>query len=396
VTVGRVRLLAVLLVLVAVEVGARIGFAALRARGDLLVEPAYSGRLSAAQREIIRTRILGDETAYTAYSAVLGWTIKPYGRSDLYHANAQGIRSDREYTAHPPAARVRIAAFGDSYTHGDEVADGETWARQLENLNPNLEVLNFGVGGFGTDQALLRYEHEGVAFHPHIALLGFRPENIYRVVSVFRPFYTPATGVPMAKPRFELRDGRLVLLPNPIPEREGYRALLDAERMELARLGEHDYFYQRSYRYRRGDGIAAVGLMRLFAHQAEIALARADRIEREGRFNRDAEAFQVLSAIFVRFRDLAQQSGSRPLALVLPDDDDIRQYQATKVRRYEPLIAFLRTEGIEYIDLMDVFAAHVADHEISTLFSGHYNALGNRTAARGIDDYLVGRGYATR
>src|SRR5439155_12092273 len=86
------------------------------------------------------------------------------------------------------ASVVRIAAFGDSFTHCDGVANSFTWEYLLERLNPALEVLNFGVGGYGTDQALLRYELEGMAFHPHIAILGFLPENIHRVVSVFRSF----------------------------------------------------------------------------------------------------------------------------------------------------------------------------------------------------------------
>ena len=164
--------------------------------------------------------------------------------------------------ARPGLRAVLMTAFGDSFTHCDGVANSFTWEYLLERLNPALEVLNFGVGGYGTDQALLRYELEGMAFHPHIAILGFLPENIHRVVSVFRPFYFPMTGIPMSKPRFK-------------------------------------------------------------PHQAPLTFKRSDQIELNDRFNPDSEAFQIVARVFSRFRDESFRSGSLPLALILPDIDDI-------------------------------------------------------------------------
>jgi len=68
-------------------------------------------------------------------------------------------------------------------------------------------------------------------------------ENINRVVNAFRGFYSPETGTPLGKPRFELRDGRLALIENPsrrsrLPEpprqsNGGHPA-----------PGIHDYWYQ--------------------------------------------------------------------------------------------------------------------------------------------------------
>ena len=49
------------------------------------------------------------------------------------------------------------SAFGDSMTRGDEVKDDEAWLHRLsERLGCNVQ--NFGVGGYGLDQAALRYE----------------------------------------------------------------------------------------------------------------------------------------------------------------------------------------------------------------------------------------------
>src|SRR5436853_1531398 len=158
--------------------------------------------------------LLAGRTNYVIYSSSLGWTIKPNGFAPLYRANSKGIRAIREYTLTPPKNVPRISTFGDSFTHGDGVGDKDTWQEVMMSTNRNLEVLNFGVGGFGLDQAFLRYQQDGAMYNSHIVLIGFLSENIYRSVNVFRPFYSSDTTLPLAKPRYILEDGRLVLLYN--------------------------------------------------------------------------------------------------------------------------------------------------------------------------------------
>ena len=57
--------------------------------------------------------------------AELGWTVKPSGHSEEYRANSEGIRSDVSYSDAPAPGVLRIATFGDSFTHGDEVANAK-------------------------------------------------------------------------------------------------------------------------------------------------------------------------------------------------------------------------------------------------------------------------------
>ena len=57
--------------------------------------------------------------------------------------------------------------------------------------------MNFGVGGFGLDQAYLRYQKMIREFELPTVLLGFMPENMSRHVNTYRPFYFPGTGLPL-------------------------------------------------------------------------------------------------------------------------------------------------------------------------------------------------------
>ena len=48
-----------------------------------------------------------------------------------------------------------MAAFGESFTYCEEVDVSDCWVAQLEHAWAGSEVLNFGVPGYGPDQAWL-------------------------------------------------------------------------------------------------------------------------------------------------------------------------------------------------------------------------------------------------
>ena len=167
-------------------------------------------------------RIAAGET-YIAFDSTLGWTVAPNATGvapkGTYRSNAAGLRASHEYVTAPPESGPRLAAFGDSFTHCDDVDNDACWTAQLEEAVPGAEVMNFGVSGFAPDQAWLRYQRDGRAYQPCAVLIGYMIENVNRVVNRFRPFYQPDTGITLGKPRFVVRDGGLDLLPIPAPVR---------------------------------------------------------------------------------------------------------------------------------------------------------------------------------
>jgi len=348
-------------------------------------EPIDVTSLSDEHRRIL-SRFLEGSTAYVGYSATLGWTIKPGGAaSPLYQANAQGFRATREYSTNPGPGIRRVAAFGDSFTHGDGVGNSETWAEMLSVTAPGLEVLNFGVGGYGIDQALLRYRQEGKHFHPHIVLIGFMSENINRSVNVYRPFYAPGTGQPLAKPRFRIKAGRLSALDNPIGSLEEYQQLLDDTPSVLARLGESDYFYGHRAHASPWDFLPSVRLLKLSIQEIRLS---SEPIIRGGRYNRQGEAFAVTSAILDAFVAEVRADAARPLILVFPARPDLRDNWSGGIRVYQPLLDDFRAKGYEYVDLLDAFERCRNHCAIDSLVPGHYSAAGNRMIADFLRDFL--------
>jgi len=144
-----------------------------------------------------------------------------------------------------------------------DVKNDQTWQAMMEREVPNLEVLNFGVGAFGLDQAYLRYLEDGQQFQSHIVLIGFMSENIFRNVNTYRPFYFSDTGSPLAKPRFVIKEDKLSLIPNPMKSVQDYKRLLLHSQDVLSEIGIHDFYYQRRYKSSKFDWSPTVRLAKI-------------------------------------------------------------------------------------------------------------------------------------
>ncbi len=90
--------------------------------------------------------------------------------SIIYKINSQGLR-DKEYDLTKPKDKTRILVFGDSFTYGEGVEYGERFSDIIEKSFPNLEVINFGVPGYGLDQILVKFAAEGLKYSPDYTII---------------------------------------------------------------------------------------------------------------------------------------------------------------------------------------------------------------------------------
>ncbi|MEJ7593183.1 MAG: SGNH/GDSL hydrolase family protein [Planctomycetaceae bacterium] len=101
--------------------------------------------------------------------------------------NSRGLR-DREHFLEKPAGTLRIAILGDSFSEAFQVSQDKTfWSvleRELqampEHRDQTVEVINFGVSGFGTIQEWQMLEHYVRDYSPDLVLLAFLPGNDVR------------------------------------------------------------------------------------------------------------------------------------------------------------------------------------------------------------------------
>ena len=151
---------------------------------------------------------------WDVYHPTLGWTNLPNYRSNddvpfEITINSQGLRAKREYPRRAPPGLKRILVFGDSSVFGEEVDDHESLPAALERAMEDVEVLNFGVHGYGMGQAALRLEEEGFALNPDHVVVVYLTYDFVR---------DPSPDFLHSKPVFQLDDGSLRITNVPVPE----------------------------------------------------------------------------------------------------------------------------------------------------------------------------------
>lgn len=98
------------------------------------------------------------------------------------HINGLGLREDRDY-GEKPADTYRVLALGDSFTMGVGVEVEQTYVKVLERVlasksrNQASDVINAGVPGYNTRQALVYLQEEGLQLNPDLILLNFYVGN---------------------------------------------------------------------------------------------------------------------------------------------------------------------------------------------------------------------------
>jgi lysophospholipase L1-like esterase len=161
----------------------------------------------------------GLETLFR-HDSLLGWHHVPnseilMGTSEYssvnIRINPKGLR-DEPHHYRRITNRRRILVLGDSFAWGWGVQVSDRFTERLEELIPDVEVINAGVPGYSTDQECLWLEREGLKYKPDLViLLLFWNDLIHNqkdciYLSAHKPLYVLES------------DGSLVLTRVPCPE----------------------------------------------------------------------------------------------------------------------------------------------------------------------------------
>ena len=98
--------------------------------------------------------------------------------------NSEGLR-DREHSKSKPPNTIRIALLGDSYCEALQVPIEQTFWWQLQQkldgcqalAGKHVEVINFGVSGYGTAQELITLQQKVWQYSPDIVMLMVTTNN---------------------------------------------------------------------------------------------------------------------------------------------------------------------------------------------------------------------------
>ena len=265
----------------------------------------------------------------------IGWISRP-GRLEHHglveSVNSAGMRGPTEFEEEKSNKLIRISVFGDSYTYGADVTDGEPWPAQLGGLLGPVEVLNFGTAGYGHDQIMLNLERNGAAWNPDVVLVGLidvdRDRNMVN-------FYNAP------KPQFVLKKDqslRLTNVPVPTPEQV---------------LATHD------------RALRVVDVFAMFAHQLRhLGNPQGGK----------PDAHDVTAALFERLDDDADALGVPVFYVHLPNPH--RLETSTSLEMFEEMAALCTTTKHRCVDTSPaILGAHQRDEDLTGGMT-HFNARG--------------------
>ena len=158
------------------------------------------------------------------YDSKLGWvlcnSVRGHGVDGtigFYNYEADGARK----VVNHPDKPCRIHTYGNSFTHCDQVSDGETWQEYLA-AHIQEPIRNYGVGGYGVYQAYLRMLRVEKADPVKHIILNIWDDDHYRNLDSWRStrfggrtscgYTLPFLRVNVAQYRCEKKEN---LLPKP-------------------------------------------------------------------------------------------------------------------------------------------------------------------------------------
>jgi len=297
---------------------------------------------------------------------VLGWILRTNYRSEGFNTIDYGIRRNGDERTVRTGA---IMAAGDSFTEGwDEVRDDGTWPAHLEKL-VGEPVVNTAIGGFGSDQVLIRAEQMLPIVKPKTLIIGLNEIDIFRAGHA--PFGAP-------KPYFSLKDGALEFHPpEPLERRDdahvlnaigyslrnalGYSAIAD---FVLSKLSFDFWYGDQKQIYRR-----------VHNQEVPVTCALLKRVKTQ------ADAAGIRSILFMQYY------GSLYLEEDEPPDSTQLVIRCAREQGYEVVDQYPSLRAIALAD-EDEFRSYYGFYENGEF--GHMSSKGNAQAAQLLAAQLKG------
>ena len=300
----------------------------------------------------------------------MGWSPRPNSKK---RESLNGVREHIYISIDSDGSRLRprgcgfpnagasgqrnIAIFGDSFAMCREVDDHQTIAWNLEYMY-GIACSNFGVGGYGLDQALLRLEKilGQRSFSDVIVIVC--PATIARSISVYRHWLEPG-NVLAVKPRFLVDGGQLVLYRNPVSDKSQLKNL---ENLSVS-IQSHDGCYEMF-----SKGLLTPSAKAIYEYSMDA-------------WSSQNKLFRLM---LQRYLCLAKKFDFRPYFLLLPDSTTAREVAKGRRFQFQQSLtsANQEFEGIEIRDLTDHLPSLINLRVAYTNgSSGHFCPVANQAIA---------------
>jgi hypothetical protein len=317
------------------------------------------------------------------YDAGLGWVLKDSCRDD-------GIAGSRTfYRYEPGGARVRINAadrpcrmhaYGNSFTHCDQVSDGETWEEYLA-AHLREPVMNFGVGGYGVYQAFLRMRRQEAIEPARYVILNIWHDDHFRNLDSWRAIrfgYRTPCGFTLPHLAVDPEAGTVEERPNLCPTAQDVFGLCDPG--FVLRTFGHDPALGDMLREHGDAGIGGA-----YFHPSAMSPSHIG-------------AALLASRRIVEWAERECAERGQQLLIMLSHGSEIVREELAGLPRWDAeFVDWVRKRPGFLLDLRDVHRNEFAstkltpDGYLDRYYNGHYAPAGNQFTAEALRPLLADR-----
>ncbi len=306
---------------------------------------------------------------------VAGWRNKPNVELKNWVIDQYGSRSSHTLDLAHKSAPKRAAFFGSSMVNGGEgVNNQQTISAGIES--DALESFNFASMAFAPDQSFLLYQKMADTLQADYVVVGLDADPIEGLYNHYIPLKLhEEVGVPYLKPRFNLVDGKLQLVPMELQ----WLAQLDQPDAFVEFLRQNDHFYAKLKEYERCAFTPLAHGICWLRNKVSSTLAYMD--------GKAHASDPLLEAVVREFDAQVKHRNGKLIVMLFPSE---RMFHWGGVWKYFPDIYdlrlnALRAQGIEVLDVRALFRA--SGKSADELFADdrhHFSAAGNRVVADGL------------
>lgn len=313
--------------------------------------------------------------------------------------NSKGLNS-AEHSYVRTANGARVLVLGDSATEALQVERSQNFSEQLQVMlrgdGRQVEVINAGHSGYGTDNELLFFQYEGIRYRPDIVLLALNLQNDVAENSpaIVAKMYAGGPRHPKAEVRLA-PDGKLLI------DTSAYVRFAHAwndrgwmVKPPLPWLRNNSFFVRRLYNIFVADRAESVPAPPA-AYPAHFDVYRATETSDW------TEAWELTGALLRELHSVTQRSGARLLVAVIPSREIADPAQWPRLVGWFPALAagtwevdlprrrildLLSAAGINAVDTTAAFQEHEAQGNESGFFDfdPHPDAEGHRWIAQAL------------
>lgn len=334
-----------------------------------------------------------------------GWTFDP----DLGWVLCDSVRSRSVdgskgfYSYEPGGARkvvnfpdrpCRIHTYGNSFTHCDQVSDGETWQEYLA-AHIQEPIRNYGVGGYSVYQAyrrMLKVEKENPAEY---IILNIWDDDHFRNIDSWRSIrfgHRTSCGYTLPYLRVNVQQDRCDEIENLFRKAEDVYKLCDED--FVWQTFKDDPVLQVVLGTRGGQNVAKK-LLKPIANSFGIAYeADAEAAQQIRRIHAEAALYATKNV--VKWTEQFTKKTDKKLMLILSFGQGNIARDLREMPRFDQsFVDWLKNKPYPVIDMRDCFGAEYIQFNIDVnaylrrYYIGHHNPAGNFFTAWAIKDRLV-------